>query len=469
MIDYRKFHADLIADLVLYYCHEAQEVLKHNKVLGVFFGYIMELMNERIWNAGHLAIDKVYRSTDIDLIATPSSYQFREYNDASSYMLLCDTLELNGKMYFASFDHMTFKVPELDNEKRRICGDNEVMKTMSQMSICRKDLLATRQQTLHGIQREFMQRLARHTGMWWFDMLEGWFYDEEIMENIGEIVAKSAKLLEKEWHSTSEIAVFVSCESLYYVNKCSKINTELICNQRGTLARMGAPYDLYSLNDMDRVPLDKYRLFIFLDAYYLTGEQRAYIEKSVKKDGRSLLFVGAPDYVDDSGFSKERMEQMTEMKLELLEKDEATINACDSIYGYSSPKNPTWYIADTDVRIIGRFTSSRLCGLAGKQSQDYTVYFSGVGNLSASVLREIARQSGVHIYAEYDTPVFVHSGFVGVYNTRNEITRITLPYDGEFEELFSGKRYQSVQGVSLITFVQIIHQISYQHTFSKLR
>ena len=70
-----------------------------------------------------------------------------------------------------------------------------------------------------------------------------------------------------------------------------------------------------------------------------------------------------------------------------------------------------------------------------------------MGNLSASVLREIARQSGVHIYVDYDTPVFVNSGFIGVYNTRNEITRITLPFDGEFEELFSGKRYQSVQGV----------------------
>lgn len=447
VIEYRKFHADLIADLVLDYCHQAQEVLDHNKVVGVFFGYIMELLDERIWNAGHLALDKVYRSDDIDLIATPSSYQFREYNDASAYMLLCDTLELNGKMYFDSFDHMTFTVPNLDKEPRRICGDNEVMKAMSQLSIYRKDLLSTREQTIHGIQREFMQRLARRTGMWWFDMLEGWFYDDGLMEAIQEIASKSAGLLGGERRSNSEIAVFVSCQSLYYVNKCSKMNTELICNQRDALARMGAPYDLYSLSDIDRIPVDQYKLFVFLDAYYLTQAQREYINQTVKSGGRSVLFIGACDYVDDNGFSKERMEEMADMQLERLEKDEATINAFDTIYGYAAAKTPTWYVCDADAQSLGRYTYSRKCGIARKELASYTAYFSGVGNISASTLREIARAAGVHIYVENDTPLFANSGVVGVYNTRNEVTRIMLPVDGEFEELFSGVKYASQNGV----------------------
>lgn len=40
---YRKFHNQIISDVVLDYCHEAQKVLQHQKILGVFFEYIMEL------------------------------------------------------------------------------------------------------------------------------------------------------------------------------------------------------------------------------------------------------------------------------------------------------------------------------------------------------------------------------------------------------------------------------------------
>jgi hypothetical protein len=443
VIEYRKFHNDLIADLVLCYASYAQKVLDHKKVVGVFFGYIMELLDARIWNAGHLASDKIYRSKDIDLIATPSSYQFREYDDASAYMLLCDTIELNEKMYFDSFDHMTFCVPDLATEERRICGDNEVMKAMSELSKMRKDLLTTREKTIDGIRREFMQRIARKTGMWWFDMLEGWFYDEGLMEEIKRIASTSSTFLGEERHSNSEVAVFVSCESLYYVNKCSKINTELICNQRDALARMGAPYDLYSLNDIDRVNIDQYKVVIFLDAYYLTPSQREYINGRVKGNNRTLLFVSGCDCISDNGYSLEAMSKITGMKLGILEKNEKSINACDSIFGYSEAKSPTVYINDETAETVGRYSLSRTVGLAKKEFNGYNVWFSGVGNLSARVLRSILKDAGVFIYAENDTPIFVNSGFIGVYNTRNENTTVYLQEDGEFLEIFSGKKYKS--------------------------
>ncbi len=445
IIEYRKFHNELIADLVIYYAHSAQEVLNHKKVVGLFFGYIMELLDARIWNAGHLAGDKVYRCEDIDLIATPSSYQFREYDDASAYMLLSDSIELNGMMYFDSFDHMTFKVPDLATEERRICGDNEVMTAMAELSKMRKDLLTTRKKTIDGMRREFLQRYSKRTGMWWFDMLEGWFYDDGLMAEISQIVKKSNNLTGKERRSNSEVAVFVSCESLYYVNKCSKINTELICNQRDALARMGAPYDLYSLNDIDRINSDQYKVMIFLDAYFMTDEQREYINTKLKKDNRTLVFVSGCDCISDDGFSKENMEKMCGFKLEQLEKDEKSINACDSIYGYSEAKTPTWYINE-DIVPLGRYSVSRKCGLAKKEFYGYTSYFSGVGNISASVFRHILKNAGVFIYAENDTAVYVNSSAIGVYNTRNEFTEVNVPYDGEFIEIFSGKKYKSING-----------------------
>ncbi len=73
LITYRRFHNELVAGTVLFFAAKAQEVLRHKKIVGVFFGYILELLGARMWNAGHMDFDRVYRSPDIDLFATPSS------------------------------------------------------------------------------------------------------------------------------------------------------------------------------------------------------------------------------------------------------------------------------------------------------------------------------------------------------------------------------------------------------------
>ena len=443
LISYRKFHNELIADTVVYFCHKAQEELKHNKVLGVFYGYIMELRGKGIWNNGHLDTDKVYRCGDIDLIATPSSYQFRNYDDATANMLMCDSIELDGMMYYCSFDHRTFKVQNILEDERRICEDAKSEVGIGMLNGMRKDILPTRKHTVDAMRREFMQKLSKRTGMWWFDMLEGWFYDDGLMEEIADIIGKSASFVDKEAHSASEIAMFVSCESLYYVNKVSEINTECLCNQRDALARLGAPYDVYSLNDIDKINPDKYKLFIFPDAYYLTDGQRKYINDVIKGNGRSVLFIGAVDYAGDTELSLERVRAMTEMNIKVLSKDEKTVHCFDSSFGYTAEKNPTLYVKDEKTEILGRYSESRECAVARKTAEDYTVYFSGLGNISHTVLREIAREAGVHIYTENGAACYVNSAFAGVYNTKSEKTVITLPYDGEFTEIFSGKTYKT--------------------------
>lgn len=445
VIAYRQFHADLIADLVLYYCHAAQEVLAHKKPVGVFFGYILELTGPRIWNAGHLAIDKVYRSKDVDLIATPSSYQFRSYDDASALMLLSDTLEMNNILYFDSFDHMTFLAPDLPNNPRRLSTDADTQEALNLLTRMRNgnEQLDSREKTIHAMRREFMQRLARRTGMWWFDMLEGWFFDDGLMDEVRQNTERSRALLQKERHSNSEIAVFVSCESLYYVNKCARVNTEVICNQRDGLARMGAPYDLYSLNDVTRVDMSRYKLVIFLDAFSLTPAQRDCINRTVKRDGRSVLFVGPADYIDENGVSLARTSALAEMNIALLPNGENKVHAFDSSYGYARIYDLTPYVDDPTATCLGRFAASRMCALARKERPDCTVYFSALGNLNDTVLRQIARTAGVHIYTENGVPVFANSGIAGVYNTRNEFTVLTLPKDGTFTELFSGKTYRT--------------------------
>ena len=446
VIHYRKFHAKLIADAVLRFCRTTKEALNYKKLVGVFFGYLMELDKPgQIWNNGHLDLDRVNESPYVDLIATPTSYRFRLYDDGSAYMILADTLALHNKAYFASFDNLTFLTPTMHNDPRRLCNDPETMDALHslQTKFHRLDLLNTREKTIHGMRREMMSRLAKRCGTWWFDMLEGWYYDDGLMDEIEKLVKHSASVVAKPQDSAAENCVFAGTEALYYVNKLCGINRECIGAQRGPLSRIGAPYDLFSMRDLQRVDLERYKLVIFLDAFTLTEEERTYINTTVKNGGRSVLFVGPCDYISDTDVSCRRMSDLCEMEIGLLSKDEATVRAFNSVYGYEAAKNPTPYVLENSARVLGRFADSRACALAVKERDRYKVFYSALGNLSDAVLRNIAKMAGVHIYVEEGVFTYINDTVAGVYNTSAVTTEITLKTDGAYTELFSGKVYKT--------------------------
>ncbi|MBR2043610.1 MAG: hypothetical protein IJ946_04655 [Clostridia bacterium] len=444
LIKYRRFSNELNADVALDFCKTAKEQLNYSKLIGLSFGYILELGNA-LWQWGHLELDKVNQSPYVDMIGTPTSYKFRNYDDGTAYMLLSESVTGNHKMHFASFDNLTFLTPTALSNPRRLCDDPETTEAFKLLveKFGRKDLLNTREKTIHGMRREMMARLYRQGGTWWFDMLEGWYYDEGLMAEVKHLVECSKSVVEKPCTSAAEICVFVGKEPLYYVNPKSSIHIETVCQQRGALSRIGAPYELRSLSEMEKVDKNKYKLFIFLNAFSLSEKERKYINETLKGEGRSLLFVGYPDYINAEGKDIERTSALLEMNCNVLEKDEVNIRGLDLNYGYETPKNPTFYVEEGSARVLGRFADSRKCGLAVKEKEDYKIFYSSLGNIHNGIFREIAKMAGVHIYCENGVFTYINSTFAGVYNTGAEETVITLKTDGKYRELFSGKIYET--------------------------
>lgn len=148
------------------------------------------------------------------------------------------------------------------------------------------------------------------------------------------------------------------------------------------------------------------------------------------ENGRSLLFMKAGDYVRGNGLSVESMEEMLKMRLEDNIDEETRINAMNVQYGHELPFFPLWSIADEKAEVLGRYAVDRKPALARKAGNDYTVYFSGLGNMKEDVLRKIAKAAGVFLYTEKGEAMFVNEGLIGVYNTFGEQTRVHVPEDG---------------------------------------
>lgn len=165
----RRFHAYTIADLVLYFAAEVQSVIRHQKLLGLYYGYLMELGAPRLYNAGHLGYEKVFFSDDIDMISSPSAYRYRELTDLSAFMVTQKTLDAHNKLYFLEFDHITHVTPSMVEEAPSGNSRNGTLKIIpGAEKRCNNE-----SESLNLMYRDFLLCYANATALWWFDMFDG--------------------------------------------------------------------------------------------------------------------------------------------------------------------------------------------------------------------------------------------------------------------------------------------------------
>ena len=438
LIAYRKFSAEIIADTILYFAKSVREVIGYEKLIGVYFGYILELGGgARLWNAGHLAYEKVFNSPDIDIIAAPSPYSaWRRHDGTSGVMSTVDTLSLNGKLYFQEHDHRTH-LPMLQFAKGRVLVGGSGAQNQ--------------QETVDMIRREFMFTQSKRMALWWFDMFEGWYYEDELMEEIKKCTSLAKELSVLPHKNVAEIAVIVDAESHYYVNKNAHINQELVDRQRGELSKIGAPYDIYSSCSLDKIDFTQYKLVIFLTQFKANEKYTEIINQKIKKDGRTVMWSYAPYYVGEE-ISLDGVEAMTEMRLAKLSSPEMTITSNDTLFGFSFPKDTMFYvqlegddfftITEPNTEVLGRYQIGWRPGLVRKNCGDYSTVFCGAGPVANSVLREIARSAGVHLYVENDANVaYVNGSMIGIYHRKYKDATVFVKEDGTYKDMYTGVRY----------------------------
>ena len=134
------------------------------------------------------------------------------------------TLDRHNKLYYLEFDHITHTAPGAVDDCK-IPGA--------------RSRLRTERETIDVMRRDYMMCTTRGAALWWFDMFEGWFYGDNVMESVAQIVEISKIISQLEQENASEVLVVVSPEALYHVNKNADINTEMLSNLRGELNSFG--------------------------------------------------------------------------------------------------------------------------------------------------------------------------------------------------------------------------------------
>lgn len=446
-VDYWRFHNEVIADTILYMAREAKKAMNGKKLIGLYYGYLVELVNARLLQEGHMGYEKVLTSPDIDMIYDIASYgNPRTFEGASGFLGTIDSIALKGKLCFHECDHTTHIAPTKVENGRAIPGSTSKLKNENE--------------SVMVLRREFAMTRAKGVGLWWFDFFGGYYYDPLLMKEVKNMVAIQKRLTGVQMKSVAEIAVFGDVQSMYYVSQHAKINNDCLQRERDELNRIGAPYDIFDFGFFEdaNIPHEQYRLYIFLNAFRISKKQRKLIDKKVKTAGKTALWLYAPDYIQKEGFSIESVSRCVGIQLAALEGEEQLINVKDETYfqgrsvadSYESslPVSPVFGVSDEKATVLGHYAKSGKPALAFRKTGNYTAFYSGLGGVPASILRQIAKTAGVHIYYEGNDPVYINNRLIGIHFQQDTLHNINLPFNTycRLEELFDGGGVKGEKG-----------------------
>ncbi|MBU0478572.1 beta-galactosidase [bacterium] len=300
VLDYYHCHDEVIAEDILYFGKIVKEETNQRVLYGVYYGYLFGMCMYPP-EFGHGAQEKVLSSPLVDYFISPSVYKKRMMGGDGQLRHSVESMRLHGKLSIQDADIRTH--------------------------IASKDFCwaANLTESIAKIRRQFCHSLAWGVAFMWADFGReprgGWYDDPIIMENIARMQEIAQESLELNRGSVSEVALIYDLESLYYLEhgQYPRTFTSILTTEiHSELFKCGIPFDVILLNDLGKKELPDYKVYIFLNCFVLTQEQRLCIEKVTKRNDKVILWLYAPGFIDEEGASDENISSLIGMKVKSI-------------------------------------------------------------------------------------------------------------------------------------------------------
>jgi hypothetical protein len=450
-IDYTLCFNEATADSIIAVCEAAKRALPQPKAVCVFYGYQFSDMPRPQLNA-HYALRRLLDSPAVDLIASPHAYNNRGHGGYHSPQSIADAIRRAGKIHLDEIDCKTVWTPDSVTWKRHISQPHTVRATIEMMK------------------KDAAYSLASATGCWWMDLTDqGWFDAPEAVTPIRRLKAVEERLQTMDRGSFGQVALVVSQRSMaFQAPKAGLHNATLLMFRNWHLSRIGAPFEQLMLDDLGRSDLPEFKLYIMANTFYLSAEERALLDRAAKRNGATVLWIYAPGYMDDRSASLANMEMLTgfrfgmadvcdELDVTVIEFDHPITHSLPpgTAYGtgvdreaYMRPPKieylpetavrPAFYVDDPEAQVLGVARSTGKTGLAVKDFGDWRSIYSSAPLLPWPLLRDIAREAGVHIYDDRGDMVWANNAFLALYSQSAGSRTVRFPRPVTVEDAYDG-------------------------------
>jgi len=437
--DFMRFNSEAMADAVVFQARAVKNALRRlgrKKICGAFYGYANLPANQTdTFCAGHHAHEAVLDSPDIDMLCAPIGYSERNPGGCAVPQALPGSIALHGKLYYAEED------------------------TRYHLARDRNDCVSgSERETADLMLRNFLDAWRSGGAIWWMDLFgEGWYRDPWFRNPLRKCREFAAPLLASR-ESTAQIAFFVSDLSPVYERAVPvTLSGALVEQQLEEMAACGAPCDLFRLEDLPLLAasgrLPQYRLAVVTNAYAIGDALRKTIDETLKKDGRTVLWLAFPGIVREGKLSAEAVSDLTGIRLTAVHTRNSLLTETwpggrRTVYGLGRNIAPHLVSADPEAETLGWFVQGvdSVCpgrsnggALAARKFAEWRSVWSASPGIPAELIGRMAGQSGVHIYSRHGDQVFAASGWFGIASKSTGSRLIFLPGKRTVRDAFTGE------------------------------
>jgi len=297
--------------------------------------------------------------------------------------------------------------------------------------------------------RNVGQEAVRNFATWWMDLgATGWFNDRRIWDEMRRLEAIDRPLLESPVAYRPEIAAVVDEASLIRVAAGGQVvSRPAVYEARAALARSGAPYGQYLLDDVIAGKVDA-RLYVVLNAWSLTADQRAGLLRATR--GKGVVWCHAPGWFDGDEPSTRAMRELTGFDLQPIDSVKAWAaptsigesSGLSRAFGVDGPVRPLFAAADAgEGETLARYPDGSAAVVARDASDgEGFSMFVGAPGLTSELVRTAAEKSGAHLYSRVDCNVYANGPFVVLHASQDGPVTLRFPAGrGEVIDALTGE------------------------------
>jgi hypothetical protein len=277
MIDHNFALQDIMVNGMLDMAKVVREKTHGKKLSVLFYGYAFEFMalHRAPAASGHYALRRVLDCPDVDILCSPISYFDRQLGGSAPAMPAAESVMLAGKLWLYEDDTSTHisagNAPGSMERAKNSWESNQMLL------------------------RNTAEEACRNFSSWWMDLgSAGWFDDPAMWAEMKRLEAVDFPLQKNPVPFRPEIAAVIDeASAMYIAHGHSQTTRPLIYESRDPLARCGAPFGQYLLDDVIAGKVDHAKVYVFMNAWKLSPEQRKTL--LAKTEGKPRIWCYPPE------------------------------------------------------------------------------------------------------------------------------------------------------------------------------
>jgi len=421
VIDYNLCHARQVVDAIARLAGVTKNACQRRKLVGVSYGHILDHARDKdeLQAGGHIALGAVLANGDLDFLAGPGLPGERT-GQPWVWSCLANSVRSHGKLWVA------------ESSPAEAALGPSPWHTMAPVLV--------------GVGSAIVSQQAPAA---WPEMAP---------------VAEAS--LGWDRTSVSEIAVIVDDYSLAYLAQGNTLSLPLLVLQQLEIAGIGAPVDVWLLDDLIAGRVPDYKLYVFVDAFLLDQKARDTVRNHVARNGKTALWIYAAGALDEmasgrtalelTGISVGFVQKAGRLRAKIIDPSHPLLDGVpkDLEYGAEEPTGPIYFalptkgcepLAAIQVPSLGTNPPRTWAGLMSREFDAWTSVYSAAPEVPASVLRSLARKAGVHLYVDSGDVVWASASLLAIQATSAGEKRVHLPGPADVRDVLT--REQIATGV----------------------